>query len=98
MVPLTSRELTNMDKLSDEALNLLFRDVRTYSAWLARPVSEDILRQLMTLRSRALQCQWQPCSFRVYSFTAGEGEVPAGIVAGQCGKNHDRPGHSAHCL
>ena len=31
------------DKLS-EALDILFRQARTYSAWLDKPVSDDLLR------------------------------------------------------
>jgi 3-hydroxypropanoate dehydrogenase len=45
-----------MDKLSDEAFNLLFRDARTYGAWLPRPVSDDTLRQLYDV------AKWGPTS------------------------------------
>jgi 3-hydroxypropanoate dehydrogenase len=42
--------------LSDEALDRLFREARTYNAWLDRPVSDDLLRQLYDLM------KWGPTS------------------------------------
>ncbi len=35
-----------MERLNDEALDLLFREARTYAAWLKRPVEDDLLRQV----------------------------------------------------
>lgn len=35
--------------LNDEGLDLLFRQARTYSAWLDKPVSDETLRQLYDL-------------------------------------------------
>ena len=37
------------DSVSDDALDQLFRNARTYRAWLDRPVSEETLRQLYEL-------------------------------------------------
>jgi len=45
-----------MHNLNDDALNLLFRDARSYSAWLNRPVEDEILRQLYDL------AKWGPTS------------------------------------
>ena len=42
--------------LGEEALDHLFREARTYSAWLDRPVSDEILRQLYDL------VKWGPTS------------------------------------
>ncbi len=42
--------------LSDEALDQLFREARTYSAWLDQPVSDETLRQLYDL------LKWAPTS------------------------------------
>ena len=36
-------------RLDEAALNLLFREARTYYAWLPRPVSEEILREIYDL-------------------------------------------------
>jgi 3-hydroxypropanoate dehydrogenase len=35
--------------LSNEALDVLFRQARTHSAWLDKPVSDDVLHQLYDL-------------------------------------------------
>src|SRR3984893_13117801 len=35
--------------LNDEALDVLFRKARTHRAWLDRPVSDDVLRQVYDL-------------------------------------------------
>jgi 3-hydroxypropanoate dehydrogenase len=38
-----------MDRLNDDALDLLFRKARTFTAWLDKPVSDDLLRQVYNL-------------------------------------------------
>ncbi len=46
--------------LDDAALNLLFRDARTHSAWLDKPVAEDTLRRafdLARMGPTAANCQ-----------------------------------------
>jgi 3-hydroxypropanoate dehydrogenase len=35
-----------MERLDDEALDLLLREARTHSAWLAKPVTDETLRRL----------------------------------------------------
>lgn len=42
--------------LNDEALDQLFREARTHNAWLDRPVSDEVLRQLYDLM------KWGPTS------------------------------------
>src|SRR3954468_20352160 len=42
--------------LNDEALDQLFRKARTHNAWLDRPVSDEVLRQLYDLM------KWGPTS------------------------------------
>ena len=44
------------DSVSDDALDQLFRNARTYRAWLDRPVAEETLRQLYEL------LKWGPTS------------------------------------
>ena len=44
------------DHLNDAALNTLFREARTHSAWLDRPVEDDLLHQLYSLM------KWGPTS------------------------------------
>jgi 3-hydroxypropanoate dehydrogenase len=43
-------------KLTDATLDILFREARTYTKWLPRPVSDDTLRQLYDL------VKWGPTS------------------------------------
>lgn len=43
-------------RLSEEGMDLLFRDARTHSAWLNQPVSDETLRQLYDLM------KWAPTS------------------------------------
>src|SRR5581483_8800189 len=42
--------------LSDDALDILFRKARSYSAWLDKPVSDELLRQIYDLM------KWGPTS------------------------------------
>ena len=35
--------------LSDEALDVIFREARTHNAWLPQPVDDDLLRQVYDL-------------------------------------------------
>ena len=44
------------DHLHADALNILFREARTHSAWLDRPVEDDLLHQLYNLM------KWGPTS------------------------------------
>jgi 3-hydroxypropanoate dehydrogenase len=43
-------------QLNDEALDILFRKARTHNAWLDKPVSDDLLRQIYDLM------KWGPTS------------------------------------
>ncbi len=45
-----------MEKLTDGALDLLFREARSHNVWLNRTISDDILRQLYDL------AKWGPTS------------------------------------
>ncbi len=45
-----------MDTLKNEALDLLFRNARSYSSWQNKPVSDGILQQLYELM------KWGPTS------------------------------------
>ena len=45
-----------MDKVNAQALDIIFREARTYSAWLDRPVSDDLLREVYDVM------KWGPTS------------------------------------
>src|ERR1700716_1142600 len=51
-----SKRGTMRSTLPDEALNEIFREARTHGAWLDKPVSDEILRQLYDLM------KWGPTS------------------------------------
>ena len=53
---LMSNRGTMKSTLPDEALNQIFREARTHSAWLDKPVSDETLRQLYDLM------KWGPTS------------------------------------
>jgi 3-hydroxypropanoate dehydrogenase len=50
------QEITMNKRLSEEGMDLLFREARTHSAWLNQPVSDETLRQLYDLM------KWGPTS------------------------------------
>jgi 3-hydroxypropanoate dehydrogenase len=43
---MTTMERVEKMKVSDDALDLLFRKARTYNAWLSKPVPDELLQQL----------------------------------------------------
>jgi 3-hydroxypropanoate dehydrogenase len=50
------KEIIMTNQLNEEGLDLLFRQARTHNAWLDKPVSDDILRQLYDVM------KWGPTS------------------------------------
>ncbi len=49
MAMLTVERRYNVIKLSDESLNLIFREARTHSVWLDKPVDDALLAQVYDL-------------------------------------------------
>src|SRR4029453_13649499 len=45
-----AREVNDMDKLNDQALDLIFREARTHNAWLDQPLPDGTPRQLYDVR------------------------------------------------
>ena len=41
--------MSGQKQLSDEGIDLIFRDARTYYGWLPRPLSDDVLHTLFDL-------------------------------------------------
>ena len=57
-------ERTEKMRVSDEALDLVFRKARTYNAWLPKPVTEELLRQLYyTLKWGPTSANMSPARF-----------------------------------
>src|SRR6266852_1508760 len=71
-------------RVSDDALDLVFRKARTYNAWLPKPVPEELLRHLYdTLK-------WGPTSANLSSggvlfirFTAAKGRLRPTLAPGK---------------
>src|SRR5687767_6116528 len=52
----SEQELEMHQPLTDQALDQVFREARTYTTWLDKPVTDDILRRLYDLM------KWGPTS------------------------------------
>jgi 3-hydroxypropanoate dehydrogenase len=84
--------------LGVDALNEIFREARTHSAWLDKPVSDEILRELYDLM------KWGPPSANGspgdFSFCAlRKRRAPAtGAGSGERGKDDYCAGHGDHRL
>src|SRR5690606_26335234 len=52
----STRRRTMGNRLNDEGMNLLFREARTHSHWLDKPVNDEMLRELYDLM------KWAPTS------------------------------------
>jgi len=66
------------EPLDDRSLDSLFREARTYSAWLPRPVSDDLLRELYEI------LKWAPTS-------ANAAPARFAFIRSQEGKERLRP-------
>ena len=59
-------------RVSDDALDLVFRRARTYNAWLPKPVPEELLRQLYdTVKWGPTSANIGPARFVFIRSTAG---------------------------
>src|ERR1043165_4662246 len=71
-----------MDKLSDEALDVLFREARTFNAWTSRPVADELLHELYET------AKWGPTS-------ANAGPARFVVLRSQKAKERLRPALAA---
>ena len=82
-----------MVELSDENLNVVFREARTFSAWTNQPVADEIIRKIYEL------AKWGPTSansgrpLRVSPIPGGEGEIKTGASGRQRGEDDDGASH-----
>jgi hypothetical protein len=68
---------TVSNRLSDDALDQLFREARTHSKWLDKPVTDETLRHLYDLTKWGHQRQRFPRAFLISAFAAGQAAAPA---------------------
>ena len=80
--------MTMMDRIekmrvSDDALDLVFRKARTYNAWLPKPVPEELLRQLYdTLKWGPTSANISPARFLFIRSTAAKERLRPSLAPG----------------
>ncbi len=85
--------------LPDEALNQIFHEGRTHSAWLDKPVSDEILRQLYDLMKWGpTSANGSPARFVFSAHAGGKRASTARAGAGKRGEDDDCTGHGDHRL
>ena len=86
-------------RVSDDALDLVFRKARTYNTWLPKPVPEELLRQaLRHTEVRAHERKHQSCEVLIHSFHGCKGAPPSITCAWQRREDYGRSGHGHHRL
>lgn len=68
--------------VSDDALNLVFREARTYNAWLPKPLPDELLHQLYnTLKWGPTSANTSPARFVFIRSVAAKGTPPTIALA-----------------
>ena len=81
-----------MGKLSDEALNVLFRDARTFSVWTNRPVADETLQELYDLTKWApTSANGSPARFVFLRTTEAKERLRPALSAGNVEKTMTAP-------
>ena len=79
-------------RVSDDALDLVFRKARTYSGWLPKPVPEELLRQLYdTLKWGPTSANNSPARFVFIRSTAAKERLRPSLAAGNVQKTMAAP-------
>ena len=81
-------------RVSDDALDLVFRKARTYNGWLPKPVPDELLRQLYdTLKWGTHERKYQSCKVRISPFPGCKGTPSSIARAWQCKQDDGCSGH-----
>jgi len=79
-------------RVSDDALDLVFRKGRTYNAWLPKPVPEELLRQLYdTLKWGPTSANISPARFLFIRSTAAKERLRPSLAPGNVEKTMAAP-------
>ena len=79
-------------RVSDDALDLVFRKARTYNAWLPKPVPEELLRQLYdTLKFGPTSANNSPARSVFIRSTAAKERLRPSLAAGNVQKTMAAP-------
>lgn len=81
-----------MDRLSDDALDVLFRKARTYSAWLPKPVPDELLRELYdVVKWGPTSANTSPARFMFLRSAAAKERLRPALAAGNVEKTMTAP-------
>jgi 3-hydroxypropanoate dehydrogenase len=79
-------------RVTDEALDLVFRRARTYNAWLPKPVSDKLQRQLYaTLKWGPTRANISPGRFVFIRSTAAKERLHPSLAPGNVAKTMAAP-------
>src|SRR5256712_6373383 len=79
-------------RVSDDALDLVFRKARTYNTWLPKPVPEELLRQLYdTLKWGPTSANISPARFLFIRSTAAKERLRPALAPGNVQKTMAAP-------
>ena len=96
---MTMMERIKKMRVSDDALDLVFRKARTHNAWLPKPVPDELLQQLYdTLKWGPTSANISPARSRIHSFHGCKGTPPFIARAWERREDDDRSGHGHHRL
>ncbi len=84
---MTMMERIEKMRVSDDVLDLVFRNARTYNAWLPKPVPGG-----------AHERKYRSCEVPIRSFQGCEGAPPSIARAWELSENDGRSGHGHHRL
>jgi 3-hydroxypropanoate dehydrogenase len=78
--------------LSDEALNVIFREAHTHSAWLPKPVDDDLLRRVYDLAKMGpTSANTTPMRIVFVKTPEGKERLKPALIAGNVDKTMDAP-------
>ena len=94
-----SKRGTMKSTLPDEALNQIFREARTHGAWLDKPVSDEVLRQLYDLMKWGpTSANGSPARFVFLRTPEARERLRPALAPGNVEKTMTAPGHGDHRL
>ena len=89
---MTIMERVEKMRVSDDALDLMFRKARTYNAWLPKPVPDELLRQLYdTLKWGPTSANICPARFVFIRSTAAKERLRPSLAPGNVEKTMAAP-------
>src|SRR6516225_26757 len=79
-------------RVSDDALDLVFRKARTYNAWLPKPVPDELLRELYdALKWGPTSANISPARFLFLCSPAAKERLRPSLTPGNVGKTMAAP-------